>query len=234
MRKEEFTIGDYLHVYNRGNRKQPIVFDENDKKHFLECLYYFNADISIPNIFNELRKKNFKFNLKWPQDWPARKPLVTILAFVLMPNHFHLLLKEITDGGTAKFMQKLGTGLTNYFNEKYNESGSLFQGSYKAKRVATDSYLGYLSAYIQLKNPLELMSGGLAKAQNNFEEAFRWAVNYPYSSLNVYATNAPSPIIDKEILGELFPKADQYNDFCSDCITGMVLDDTLKDIVFEE
>ena len=233
MRKEPFTTGDYVHVYNRGNRKQPIVLDEADRKRFLEMLYYFNADVSIQNIFSELCKKNFKFNLKWPEDWPEHKPIVKILAFVLMPNHFHLLLKETIDGGTSKFMQKLGTGITNYFNEKYDESGSLFQGSYKAKRVDRDPYLGYLSAYVQLKNPLELIKDGFKEAKNNFDHAFDLAVKYPYSSLAFYVTNNTSPIIEKEILGDLFPTPAAYKEFCRDCIMGMDLEDNIKDLTFE-
>ena len=125
MRKEEFTIGNYVHVYNRGSRAMPIVCDAKDRWRFLQALYYFNNELSL-NL-RDLRKLNFCKVFDWPESWPKREPIVKILVFVLMENHFHLLLKEIQKGGIAIFMQKLGTGMANYFNTKYKETGSLFQ-----------------------------------------------------------------------------------------------------------
>ncbi|GEM_PF-5556426 len=112
-----------------------------------------------------LRRLRLNLNkLVWPDNWKPRKPIVNIIAFILMPNHFHLLVKEIEEGGVAKFMQRVGTGMTMYYNAKYQESGTLFQGSYKARCVDSDLYLKYLSVYIQVKNTLELYPGGLKKA----------------------------------------------------------------------
>ena len=134
MRIEPYTIEDFVHVYNRGNRKQPIVRDSNDKWRFLQVLYYFNNEFSPANPLHALEdalKLDFNSRLVWPENWPTHKPIVKIIAFALLENHFHLLLKEITEGGISKFMQKLGTGVTNRFNTKYHEVGRLFQVSYK-------------------------------------------------------------------------------------------------------
>ena len=123
MRKEEFTKGNYVHVYNRGSRAMPIVYDAKDRWRFLQGLYYFNSKFSPENIFrqlHELLKFNFYSRLEWPEKWPKREPIVKILVFTLMENHFHLLLKEIQKGGIAMFMQKFGTGMANYFNTKYS------------------------------------------------------------------------------------------------------------------
>lgn len=223
MRKEAFTVGDYVHVYNRGNRKQEIVRDARDRWHFLQMLYYFNTEISIANVFQELqRRKNLKFDFKqslvWPQHWPPQKPIVKILAFSLMENHFHLLLKEILEGGVTMFMRKLGTGMTKYFNTKHQEVGRLFQGSYKARRIEKDEYLNYGSVYIQVKNPFELYPGGLKKAMQEFEKAFAWAQRYPYCSLGDYMGKRNSPIIDKDILGKVFSDAEKYKDFARQCM----------------
>ncbi|TSC53162.1 MAG: transposase IS200-family protein [Parcubacteria group bacterium LiPW_39] len=212
-----------MHVYNRGNRKQPIVRDAKDKWHFLQMLYYFNHEISVPNPFRELKtllRINFNNQLIWPSAWRERKPIVKILSFSLVRNHFHLLLKEIQEGGVTMFMRKVGTGMANYFNTKYQESGRLFQGSYKARLVDTDNYLKYISVYIQFKNVLDLYPGGQEKAIREFNRLFDFAKNYPYCSLAEYASNRNSSIIDKDVLGEMFPDVKSYKNFCRDCFLG--------------
>lgn len=223
MRKEPFTVGSYVHVYNRGNRKQAIVHDTKDRWRFLQMLYYFNNRFSPENIFRELHKlwkSDFHRQFSWPQHWRERKPIVKILSFSLLENHFHLLLKEIKEGGITMFMRKLGTGMTNYYNVKYQESGRLFQGAYKARLVDKDNYLKYLSVYIQFKNILELYPGGEEGALKNFDRAFEFALQYPYGSLADYADDRNSPIIDKDLLGELFSKKKDYKNFCKDCLLG--------------
>jgi len=237
MRKELFTIGDYVHVYNRGNRKQEIVREVSDKWHFLQMLYYFNNSISISNPFKNLRKKlesDFDHKLVWPAEWPLRKPLVKILVFSLMENHFHIILKEIIKGGTALFMQKLGTGMTSYFNLKYQEKGRLFQSSYKAKVVNKDEYLQYLSVYIQLKNPLELYPKRFRLGLKKFNDVFEWVIRYPYCSLADYANRRNSPIIDKDILGKMFQSPEKYKNFAKDCILSINFKESLEALAIED
>jgi len=236
MRKEPFSVGSFVHVYNRGNRKQAIVGDAKDRWRFLQMLYYFNNRFSPENIFRELRKlwkSDFYKQFSWPQSWPERKPIVKILCFSLLDDHFHLLLKEIQTGGITMFMRKLGTGMTNYFNTKYQETGRLFQGAYKARLVDGDSYLRYLSAYIQVKNPLELYAGGLERAVKEFDKAFEVAVDYPFCSLADYAGERKSPIIDKDLLGELFSSPKEYKNFARDCILKTNFEEKLKDSIKE-
>lgn len=85
----------------------------------------------------------------------VRRPLVSILSFVLMPNHFHLLLQQRTEGGVSEFMHRIGTGYTNYFNLRSKRTGRLFESTFKARAVDKDSYLQHLIRYIHL-NPLSL------------------------------------------------------------------------------
>ncbi|MBU2036858.1 transposase [Patescibacteria group bacterium] len=234
MRKEPFSVGSLVHVYNRGNRKQVIVRGVKDKWRFLQMLYYFNNRFTPPNIFRELQKL-FRLNLNkqfvWPESWPERKPIVKIINFFLADNHFHLLLKEIHDGGIAMFMKKLGDGMTGYYNKKYQETGCLFQGSYKARLVDKDAYLKYLSVYIQVKNAFEFYPGGLEKAVREFDKAFEAAINNPFCSLADFAGDRESPIIDKDLLGELFPNKKDYKKFARECILGMNLEEKLGDTV---
>ena len=89
------------------------------------------------------------------------------------------------------------------FNAKYAERGSLFQGSYKSKTVDTDRYIQYLAYYIQVKNVFELYPGGLQQAMHNFDDAWSWALQYPFSSFSCYATGGSSSIIDKNRFSEI-------------------------------
>ncbi|MBL7085125.1 MAG: transposase [Candidatus Omnitrophica bacterium] len=237
MRKKVFTLGDFVHVYNRGNRKQPIFRELYDYWRFLQTLYYFNNDISIANPFRSLKgKSNLTCYslLSWPTNWPPQKPLVKIIAFSLMKNHFHFLLKEIKESGIVSFVHKLGTGMARYFNTKYQEVGGLFQGRYKAARIDNDKYLQYLSVYIQVKNPFELYPGGFCKAIRNFDMAFEWAAQHPYCSLGDYAGKRNSPLIDKDLLGEMFGSPGKYKKFAKDCMLSVNFREKLSPLVIDE
>ena len=76
--------------------------------------------------------------------------LVDIGIYCLVPNHFHLLIKEKTENGISEFVKKVATGYSMYFNKKYERTGSLFEGPFKAKRIDTDEYLKYIFSYIHL------------------------------------------------------------------------------------
>ena len=135
MRKEKFVIGDYVHVYNRGNRKELIVRDEKDKWRFMQGLRFFNDSHSSANILRQIsalkpdtsklveldREPETVFEIGWPPNWPEKDPLVKILCYCLKPNHFHLLLQEIREDGISKFMHKLGVGFANYYNAKHKK-----------------------------------------------------------------------------------------------------------------
>jgi len=234
MRKEPFSVGSFVHAYNRGNRKQPIVKNIQDKWHFLQMLFYFNSNYAHPNLFRELNKlwkSDFYKQFVWPLNWPERKPIVKIICFTLLGDHFHLLLKEIKEGGITMFMRKLGTGMTNYSNTKYHETGRIFQGAYKARLVDNDAYLRYLSAYILVKNVFELYPGGLEKAAREFDKSFDFALKYSFCSLADFAGDRRSSIIDKDLLGELFPTSKIYKEFARDCILGMNLEEKLGDAI---
>jgi len=221
MRIEPFTIGDFVHVFNRGNRKLPIVYDENDKWRFLKILRYFNDEFSPPNLFRDLaqlQKAAFYKPFMWLPEWPPHKPLVKILCFCLLENHFHLLLKEIIKGGVTKFMEKLGTGFTNYINVKYNEVGRVFQGPYKGRTIKEIRHLQYLNVYIQVLNPLELFPGGLEMALKDFEKAFELVMNYKFSSLPDFLGKRDLFIIDKDIFKEIFPAIEIYKEFTREVI----------------
>ncbi|MDO8659512.1 MAG: transposase [Candidatus Parcubacteria bacterium] len=227
MRKEKFDVDNYVHIYNRGNRKVDIVRSDADKWRFMQALRFFNDSHSAQNLLRQIslsvpgtdRQIESVFETGWPLNWPEKDPLVKILCYCLVSNHFHLLLKEIRQRGISKFMHKLGLGYTNFFNLKYREVGRVFQGPYKVKVIEDQRYLEYLCAYIQVKNVLELFPGGLEAATKNPEEATRFVDNYSFSSHQDYAGLRESLIIDKDVLGEIFPTPGEYKKF----VYGLIL-----------
>lgn len=234
MRKEPFFIGDFVHVFNRGNRKQEIVRNEKDKLYFFQTLYYFNDSHSIPNIFQKLNDE-FRSDLnkfKWPSEFPKRDCLVKIHAVILKENHFHLILEEIKENGVSMFMKKIGIGMTCRFNKRYEETGKLFQGGYKARRVDKDNYLQYLNVYIHVKNVFEKYKGGIKSAMKNFDDAYGFAKRYPYSSLGLYEkTESPlfMKIISTDWLSKEF-KDNEFKEFAKNCLEFIDFDEKTLEI----
>ena len=142
MRRVSFTNNQFYHVYNRGNNKREIFFRDFDLSRFLQGLSDFNAEDPIGSIYVNSFKKG--------QLSGEATKLVNVVAYCLNPNHFHLILEQVIDNGISKFMHRQGTGYTRYFNEKYNFTGSLFQGPFKAIHVDSNEYLLHLSAYVNL------------------------------------------------------------------------------------
>lgn len=179
-----------------------IVRSARDKEHFVRSLFILNDRYQNTSW---IRDTALLSPFERPAAWPDRKPLCHVLAWTLMGNHFHLLLQEISDGGIAKFMQRLCGSMTLSFNKKYEGRGTIFQSGYKGVIIESDAHLQYVTFYIVVKNVLELYPGGLAAAAKNFDHAWQWALQYPFSSLPVQALRKNSPICndDEKILAEL-------------------------------
>jgi len=211
MRIEPYGVGSVLHVVKRGARGMEIVRNEADRWRFVRMLYLLNDKYQDPGrqtrhrtgIASLTRNLDSTEFFGRPEHWPERKPLVSILAWALMPNHFHILLQTRSESGAPKFMQRLGSSMSVAFNEKYGEKGSLFQGSYKSRTIDTDEYLQYVHAYIVVKNTLELYPGGLAVALRDFDDAWKFAASHPFSSFRSSSEGASSPIIDMSALTSL-------------------------------
>lgn len=193
MRVEPHGIDSIVHCIKRGVRGMNIVRNTADKSRFAQSLYILNDKYQNENW---MRDTASLLLFERPSYWPQRIPIVRILAWTLMPNHFHLLLQEIREGGIAKFMQRIGGSMALHFNAKYGERGTIFQGGYKGVRVERDAHLRYVIPYIAVKNVLELYPGGLSVAIRNFDRAWGWASQYPFSSFGVHARGVSSPIVE--------------------------------------
>ena len=144
IRTIQFTNDEYYHVFNRGVDKRIIFNNQEQQAYFLSRLQLLNSTDSRKYITNKRSRFKNKDILGEGED------LVSIVAYCLLPNHFHLLLKQNVDNGISQFMQRLGTAYTMFFNQQENRSGGLFQGKFKAAHLSGEFALPVLSAYINL------------------------------------------------------------------------------------
>lgn len=196
-----FMDSEIYHVYNRGSRKQPIFLDDRDSHRFQLLLefYSYSGHRLRYSYFNRLSIDEQLEYLKRLRSEKNR--LVEILCYCLMPNHYHLLIKQQSENGISTFMRILQNSYTRYFNTKYQEVGPLIQGQFKAVHIDNDSQLLHVSRYIHL-NPY---SSYVVKTLKDLEQ-------YKFSSLNEYLSGNSSLSQTKLILSYFTQKAN-YRDF---------------------
>jgi|SRR3989338_7458782 len=204
LRKVSFEKGEYYHVYNRGNSKQTIFHDKPDYDRFLKLLFLSNSEESFKiylignNVYNFDRGKN----------------LVSIGAYCLMANHFHLLVTPNTEGGISKFMQKLSTGYSMYYNKKYDRTGTLFEGKFKSEHADDDNYLKYLFSYIHL-NPIKLIDKSWKEhGIQDIPSAVKYLNQYSPSSYLDYLgyDRVQNKIINPKEFPEYFPNKESFKE----------------------
>jgi putative transposase len=181
MTRPSFVNNSLYHIFNRGVEKRSIFIENKDYYRFLFDMKEFNDVNSTINILRRLNEGNPISFRRIEKDC-----LVKIIAYCLMPNHFHFILKQLKNNGTSRFMQKLGIGYTNYFNKKYERSGVLFQGKFKAVLIDKNNYLNYLIQYIYL-NPLELIEPNWKEdGLKNYRRAKDFLNSYKWTNCNNY------------------------------------------------
>lgn len=208
MKKPPFVNEEVYHTYNRGVEKRLIFGDDKDRFRFVHNLYEMNNSLPVLNNGYWITRDNIEVQLQYMQ---KRDKLVEILAFCLMPNHYHLLLRQVQEGGVVKFMQKLGTAYTNYFNLRNERVGPLFQGRFKAVLVREDSHFRHLYNYIHM-NPLDIIAPEWRENKlKNRGQALEFLDNYRWSSYLDYTgkKNFPS-VIDKNLGLEIFGNTNKY------------------------
>ena len=193
VRAINFVEGEYYHVYNRGNSKQIIFHDDQDYQHLIHLFNALNTKTRLK--IGRIKELNTK---------ESGEIIISIGAYCLMPNHFHILIKQEKENGISTFMQKVSTAYVMYYNKKYKRTGSLFEGKFKSKYAGEDSYLKYLFAYIHL-NPLKILdSNWKSKARYMPKEMISFLVQYKYSSFHEYFSGI-FYIINKNAFPDYFP-----------------------------
>lgn len=201
-----FANGEFYHVFNRGVEKRIIFNSSADYTRFVTAIRLFNTTrpVTLRDFFQPTGIKSL---------FTEGEKLVQICSFILMPNHFHFLLRQLRDNGISLFMQKMGAGYAGYFNLKYSRVGGLFQGTYKARHIADDRYARYIQAYI----PLNALDRAMPKWREGIPDvtrAKRIVQNHPWSSISSYTKKNRFPgIIDPLFLKEFFTNTKEFENF---------------------
>lgn len=221
-RQTPLVNGEIYHIFNRSVARQPIFLTDSYYQRAYEVLSYYN-NLTPPVRFSHFSrlptplKNEILENLN-----KDNQKLVQILAFCLMPNHVHFLIKEITEKGITTFMRKFQNSYAKYFNTRTERSGSLFQSMFKAVRILTDEQLLHVARYIHL-NPVT------SYILKDIEEL----KNYLWSSFPIYIGRQQSDIIDTELVLSLFSSVDQFIKFTKDQIDYQRKLDKIKHLLLE-
>ena len=193
----KYANGQIYHLFNRGVAKQPIFRDAHDYQRLLNTFaYYLEA-----NPAQKISEKS-KRDLNQIITSPVKKPLVQILAYCLMPNHFHLLVKQLKNHGITIFAKRALNSYTRYFNVRHDRVGTIFQGKLKKVLVDNDSQLLHLSRYLHL-NPY--IDGLINKPSK-----------YSWSSYQSYLTNQKNRLCAPKLILEMIGSNLDYKKFVED------------------
>lgn len=207
MRKIKITPGEYYHIFNRGVEKRSIFLEIKDWTRFLFLILHLQSPIVFDNVRRNI-ETYFKHGY-FVEPAGTKKIIlqrfVELVAFAIMPNHFHLIVRESEELGVARYLQRIQEAYSKYFNIKYDHKGHLFQGTYRAAHVEDNEQLLHLSAYIH-KNPRELSEW------KNKEQ------NYPWSSYQDYVQNRWGGLLRTEVVTDQFPNPTAYKEFVKSSI----------------
>jgi len=171
----------------------PIFNDKWDYKRFVKTFLYYQLQGPKPK-FSQFSPENIRLD--------TNQKIVEIISYCLMPNHFHFLLQQKSDGGITEFLSKISNSYTKYFNTKNERVGPILQGEFKSVLVETNEQLLHLSRYIHL-NPL------VSYLTNNLE-------SYTWSSYLEYIGQNKTSICAKEIILDQFKSAQDHKQFVLD------------------
>lgn len=204
MRYENFAPDEHYHVFGRGTGQEKIFIDEYDQIRFIFLITHFQSPIRVFNTgwYTKSFVKKGSFNVNENKtDELIKNRSVELISFALMPNHFHLLVKNLEDGVLSVYMHRVLTAYSKYFNAKYNKKGHVFEGPFKTVHVSNNTQLLHLSAYIH-KNPKEIPHW-----ENTYDK-------YPYSSYQDYiGLNRWGNLLSSDIVLKQFKDQTKYKDF---------------------
>jgi len=196
LRKTILATGEVYHILNRSVQKLPIFQGKRECNFFLEAMEYY-LQVEPPVKFSLYKTNKDRFNIKKDDNF-----LVSVIAYCLMPNHFHLILKQLAEEGIKKYIQRLTNSFAHYYSKKYESSGHLFGGNFKAVHVGSDEQLWHLSRYLHL-NPV---SGYLVENPKD----------YLFSSYGIYLGEKKSNFVDPSLVMENFSSPGKYKSFVED------------------
>lgn len=202
-RKVVFANDEFYHCFNRGVEKRPTFTDKREYSRAIQTIQFYRSP-NLPLKFSKFLILEKQKRLKVLDVILGSQKQVEIIAFCLMPNHFHFILKQLQDNGISKFMANFTNSYTKYFNTKNDRVGPLFQGLFKAVHIESNEQLLHLSRYIHL-NPVTafLINPGEL-------ESYLWSSYIEYLRVNNNLLSSPTIILNQ------FRNKDQYQEFVLD------------------
>lgn len=206
MRKETTTPGEYYHIFNRGINKNDIFYNDLDRLRFLFLITHLQSAVSFKNISREIKLLVQSRALHSCVDKEiiaeiCKERFIELVAFALMPNHFHLLIREVQENGIPQYMHKILTAYSKYINIKHEKDGHVLQGPYRIVHVDNNEQLTYLSAYIH-RNPRDLT------AWKNKEAMYPWSSYQDYVGANRW-----HELLSTTYIQEQFENISEYQQF---------------------
>ena len=221
-RKIPLVNGEIYHIFNRGVAHQPIFLSDTYYQRGFEVFSYYN-NLNPPVRFSHFARLPLSLKNQILESLNKdNQKLVTILAFCLMPNHIHFLLKEIREKGITTFMRKFQDSYAKYFNTRTKRSGSLFQSMFKAVRILPEEQLLHVARYIHLNPVTAFILKGLKELSD-----------YPWSSYPIYIGKQSSDIISTSEVLSFFPSKDKFINFTEDQIDYQRKLDKIKHLLLE-
>ncbi|GAI36196.1 unnamed protein product, partial [marine sediment metagenome] len=204
VRKDPLVNDHYYHLFNRSVAKETIFIDGADLYRGIELLNYYHF-IVPPFPYSQFKKRSQETQRKILDNLKQKEKLVEIICYCLMPNHFHLLLKQLVVDGISNFLRKFQDSYAKYLNKRYERFGSAFQNPFKSVLVENDNQLLHLSRYIHL-NPYTSL---IAKNKDEL-------MNYPWSSLGEYRLEEKTGFCRPKIILDQFKDRREYLKFVLD------------------
>ncbi|HLL61153.1 MAG TPA: transposase [Candidatus Nitrosocosmicus sp.] len=194
------STGEIYHVYNKTIGKEFALCSDHHNKHFLSTLQYYRLPQRIK--FSRYRSLPQEIQDDYDRSINDEKPLVEIYSWALMPNHYHLLLKQNTDEGLKNFIATIQNSFAKYYNTIENRTGSLFQHKFKAKHIENNEQFIHISRYIHL-NPV---TSGII--------TFDQLIDYPWTSFALYNQhNTNNGFVAKDLILNHFKTSERYIQF---------------------
>jgi len=218
IRKTPFENGEFYHIYNRGVDKRNIFDEIDDIDRFIQSMEEFNVIEPIGSIYEnsfikkELGSKASKFG--------NSGKLVNFVCYCLNPNHYHFVLEQVVDKGIEKFMHRLGTGYTRYFNDKYDRTGSLFQGRFKSVHIKANAQLLHTSVYVNLNDRVHPLGGSTSKwVRSSWEEYVGYVGENGGDNSN---GNTKDGFCKKNMTLGQFKNVEEYKKFAEESLEGIL------------